>query len=92
METALTRAQRHGDNALIGGPVKLFFDGNGAETLLLYEQITGFQQEWNLANGRCVTANWLCSAKLMNTVGGFNQNLFSGGDNDCAGRLHKSGA
>ncbi|MBX7483641.1 glycosyltransferase [Qipengyuania qiaonensis] len=92
VEKALEHARRHGENALIGGHIKLFRTDGGSDTLLRYEQTSYFKQEWYLANERCVTANWLCSRALLDKVGGFNGELFSGGDMDCAKRIARSGA
>lgn len=92
LKMALIRAERHGSFALIGGMIRLFKEGAGSETLVKYEQITAFQQQWNLQNQKCVTANWLCSAQLLNQVGKFDSKLFSGGDVDCAGKIATIGA
>ena len=92
VEKALDYARQHGENALIGGRIKLFKTDGGSETLLRYEQTSYFKQEWYLANERCVTANWLCSRELLDRVGGFDGELFSGGDMDCAKRIAQSGA
>ena len=56
-----------------------------------YEELTAFQQEFNLANRICVTANWLCSRRLLDGVGRFDAAFMSGGDVECAGRIAAAG-
>ena len=93
IERALARADAHGENSLIGGRIKLFRSDNAGPFSSRYDELTaGFNQEWNLANRLCVTANWLCSKALLEKVGLFNATLISGGDGECAGRIHDSGA
>ena len=89
--TALRLAERHGEDCVIGGRIELFRVGRTGRFSVRYEELTAFQQEWNLARGKCVTANWLCSKRLLESVGGFKDALLSGGDVECAQRIAAAG-
>lgn len=92
IKAAIERASTCGENALIGGRIELFRMGTAGTYSSIYDEVTGFNQEWSLANGLCVTANWLVSRALMETVGGFDATLMSGGDSDCAKRIARYGS
>ncbi len=91
IEVALHLADKHGEDCLIGGRITLFQTQAGGKYSLRYEQHTAFQQEWNLAHSRCVTANWLCARSLLTEVGDFDERLMSGGDGDCSDRIAAAG-
>ncbi len=58
----------------------------------MYDEMTGFNQDWNINHGRmCITANWLCPKSTLVKVGGFNDALLSGGDVNCARRIDAAG-
>lgn len=89
---ALNRAELHGSDCLIGGRIELFrAEGSGPFSSRYDALAAGFNQEWNLANNHCVTANWLCSKEALIQIGGFNPELLSGGDGECAGRFASAG-
>lgn len=88
---ALRLAEAHGEDCLIGGRVELFSVGRTGRFSVRYEELTAFQQEWNLAHGKCVTANWLCARGVLASVGNFDAALKSGGDVECAGRIAAAG-
>ena len=57
-----------------------------------YEELTAFDQRRNVEEyGCCITANWLCRRDLMRSIGGFNQELLSGGDVECSRRIVAAG-
>ena len=92
IEKALEYCIRNPD-ALIGGRVLLYRQERAGRFSTLYDELTGFNQEWNLTQNRmCVTANWLCHRSTLDAVGGFNSELLSGGDAECSRRLADSGA
>ena len=89
--TALRLAEIHGEDCVIGGRIELFRVGRTGRFSVRYEELTAFQQERNLALGKCVTANWLCSRRLLESVGGFDDALLSGGDVECSQRIAAAG-
>lgn len=91
VDTALALMDEHGDDCLIGGRVELFSVGRTGPHSVRYEELTAFQQEWNVPLGKCVTANWLCSRRVLEEAGGFDDRLLSGGDVDCSKRIAARG-
>ncbi|MFP3473177.1 hypothetical protein R0J90_24255, partial [Micrococcus sp. SIMBA_144] len=47
-----------------------------------YDKIVGLPQAWYAKNGWAVTANLAIERWAMQLVGGFNEERFSGGDNE----------
>ena len=79
--------------ALVGGRVLLYRQDGSGRFSTRYDELTAFNQEWNLKHNRmCVTANWLCHRDILAAVGGFNSEFLSGGDADCSRRLADMGA
>mgnify|MGYP000050095150 CR=1 FL=1 len=92
VEKALHYAETFGEKCLIGGMVKMFRTDNAGPFTSRYDAlVTGLNQEWNLKNRLCVTANWLISRSLIEKIGLFNDTLLSGGDGECAGRIADAG-
>ena len=92
IEAALDRASRHPEQALIGGKVILYREAGAGELACKYDEMTGFNQDWNLNVGNwCVTANWLCSKAALAAVGGFDGEVLSGGDVKCSREMHAAG-
>lgn len=70
----------------------LFREAGAGTIASLYEEMTGFNQDWNINHGGyCVTANWLCSRSTLSRVGGFDNGLLSGGDVKCSRAIAKAG-
>ena len=77
---------------IYAGHVKLFREAKGDPFSARYEELTAFNQKRNAEElNCCVTANWLCRLELMRSVGGFNQELLSGGDIECSRRIVAAG-
>ncbi|AKH43947.1 glycosyltransferase involved in cell wall biosynthesis [Altererythrobacter atlanticus] len=89
---ALVYAKIHGDNCLVGGRIEMFRAGNSGAFSSRYDALTtGLNQEWNVRNRHCVTANWLISKRLLVEIGMFDDTLMSGGDGECAARIADAG-
>lgn len=88
---ALALGEAH-PTALVGGKVTLYREGKSGKFSARYDELTGFNQDWNINRNRmCVTANWLCSKDVLTTVGGFNAEFLSGGDAECSRRISDAG-
>ncbi|RDC66038.1 glycosyltransferase [Adhaeribacter pallidiroseus] len=64
----------------IGGKVELFFSGTHYTLAEAYEIVYAFRQDENVKKGRSVTANMITKKKVIDVIGPFNQNMYSGGD------------
>jgi glycosyltransferase involved in cell wall biosynthesis len=92
IEQAAAAAKRFPDAAVCGGHVRLFREAKGDPFSARYEELTAFNQRRNVEElGCCITANWLSRLDLMRSIGGFNQDLLSGGDIDCSRRIVAAG-
>jgi glycosyltransferase involved in cell wall biosynthesis len=88
---AIAASKRLPDADLYAGHVALFREEKAGPFSARYEELTAFNQKGNVQSGHCVTANWLCRRELLRSVGGFNQDLLSGGDIDCSRRIVAAG-
>ncbi|PKV62617.1 glycosyltransferase [Pontibacter ramchanderi] len=64
----------------LGGRVDLFTSGDNYNLAEAYDLIYAFRQEENVSRGVSVTANMFTKKSVLNEVGYFNSNMFSGGD------------
>ncbi|MBZ9676458.1 glycosyltransferase [Mesorhizobium sp. ES1-1] len=88
---AISATTRLPDVDLHAGHITLFREDKAGPFAARYEELTAFNQEVNVRFGHCVTANWLCKRELLLSIGGFNQDLLSGGDIDCSRRIVAAG-
>ncbi|WP_188772752.1 glycosyltransferase [Novosphingobium endophyticum] len=93
LERGLEALDGHPGYAVVAGRIEL-----SAEDLLAsspvcdtYERIFAFKQERNVARGAACTANWFSHTELLRQVGGFRNDLKSGGDFDLTRRLKAAG-
>lgn len=91
IEAGAAAAQRHPDAGVIAGPVELFREGPGGAMCAQYERMFSFRQSQTITEGRCTTANWLCRRSIMQSLGGFNDELRSGGDWEFSQRITRAG-
>lgn len=75
----------------IAGDVKLFYRAKKRNDAELYESLYAFRQDISAQRGLSVTANMITYKKIFDEVGNFNENLFSGGDNEWARRAQAKG-
>lgn len=75
----------------VGGPVR--FPKLARETAVtLYEKNTGFATERYFTIARfCITANLFTTREVIETVGGFDRRMYSGGDYEFGDRVYRSG-
>lgn len=64
----------------IGGKVELFFSGSKYTLGEAYEIVYAFRQEDNVNKGWSVTANMITKKNVLDAIGNFNANMYSGGD------------
>jgi glycosyltransferase involved in cell wall biosynthesis len=87
IEQALTVIERQPDAGLYAGEVTLFREKGARTGASCYEELTAFNQNHNVQQGHCITANWLCRRDDLRSIGEFNPDLLSGGDVECSRRM-----
>ncbi|PSR53986.1 glycosyl transferase family 2 [Adhaeribacter arboris] len=80
LKNAVQFFKENSDYDRIGGKVELFFSGTQYTVAEAYEIVYAFRQDENVKNGRSVTANMFTKKKVLDKIGLFNQNMYSGGD------------
>ncbi|MFD2239241.1 glycosyltransferase [Aureimonas populi] len=88
---ALAVIERRPEAGLYAGHVALFREEGAGLFGARYEELTAFNQKVNVEFGHCVTANWLCRRDDLRAIGGFNQEVLSGGDVECSRRMVAAG-
>jgi len=73
----------------LAGKVELFYKSNNLTLAELYESVYAFDQKTYAARGCSVTANMITYKKLFSKIGGFNEQLLSGGDIEWGNRASK---
>ena len=91
VEQAILAIRQMPDGGLYAGEIVLFREEGAGRFAASYEELFSFNQKGNVAYGICVTANWLCRRDDLRAIGGFNQDLLSGGDTDCSRRMIAAG-
>lgn len=91
VEQALSVVERRPDAGLYAGDIVLFREEGARPVAACYEELTAFNQRYNVEHGYCVTANWLCRRDDLRAIGGFNPDLLSGGDGECSRRMAAAG-
>lgn len=91
ISAAAQRIETHPHVGVHAGRVKLFREPGAGPFASRYEELVAFDQKGNAAGGFCVTANWLCRRDLLESIGGFNAEMLSGGDADCSRRVIAAG-
>lgn len=75
----------------VAGRVKIFFESAAQNPIEVYEKAFAFDQEANARAGGAVTANMVTYTKNFDAVGGFDETLMSGGDNEWGWRAQELG-
>ena len=88
---ALAATARYPEAGVIGGRIQLFREEGCGEVAFQYEQMMAFDQSRNIAEGRCVTANWLSPKRAIEEAGLFDADLLSGGDVAMSNRIAAAG-
>lgn len=78
---------------VVAGRVSFFSDSakNTEQCALDFENMFSMKQDQNAKNGKCITANLFCTKQLIETHGGFNEKLKSGGDVEFSQRVVSAG-
>lgn len=91
LDQAAALVQRRHEVDVHAGQIQLYREPGSGPFSVRYEELVAFNQRANVSVGWCVTANWLCRRKILQEVGCFNAELFSGGDVECSRRLKEAG-
>ncbi|MCE7059707.1 glycosyltransferase family 2 protein [Dyadobacter sp. CY343] len=76
----------------IAGRIDLFYKGISLTPAELYEKVYAFKQDHVVEKlASSVTGNMFTRREVIDTVGGFNENLFSGGDHEWSRRAEQAG-
>ncbi|EHJ61949.1 dolichyl-phosphate mannose synthase related protein [Novosphingobium pentaromativorans US6-1] len=91
LEKALKGAERNPRAGVLAGQICLFEEGEFSNALFSdYERLFSFPQAF-ARRGNCATANWMSRREIFDKLGGFDENLKSGGDRAMALRIRGAG-
>lgn len=77
---------------LVAGPIRLFFRGERASAVELYESVTAFPQQQHLEEQHgAATGNVFTFKSVMDKVGWFDDRLRSSGDLEWGDRVYRAG-
>ena len=92
LAAAARAARQHPEAAILAGQIEMFrADSTDNGICEKYESAFDFDQATHARNGLCVTANWVSPRRTLLDLGGFRQDLKSGGDWDLSRRIRASG-
>ncbi|CAN5412708.1 glycosyltransferase family A protein [soil metagenome] len=76
----------------LAGNIKLFYKDNILTSAELYEKIFAFKQEKNVRTmSSSVTGNMFAKKSVFDRIGGFKEDLLSGGDHEWSARAQQEG-
>lgn len=91
LDMAIAAAGQHPDAGVLAGRINLFEEGGGEGPAFTdYERLFSFPQSF-ASRGNCATANWMSRRAIFDELGGFNEDLKSGGDREMALRIRAAG-
>jgi GT2 family glycosyltransferase len=92
VEQAVTIAMRHSNLGVLAGRVNVAqSDRSSSSAAVLYERMFSFNQKANAEGGTCITANWLSPKAVLDSFGGFDAALKSGGDSKLSREISQAG-
>ena len=92
LERGVAQLTKIEDCGLVAGKIELFFRGDRANPIELYESVTAFPQQTLLSQQRgAATANVFTFRTVMDTVGPFDASLRSNGDIEWGQRVFAAG-
>jgi glycosyltransferase involved in cell wall biosynthesis len=92
VEQAVTFAMRHSNLGVLAGRVTVANgDRSSPSAAALYERMFSFNQKANAEGGTCITANWLSPKTILDSFGGFDATLKSGGDSKLSREISQAG-
>ncbi|WP_009033447.1 glycosyltransferase [Indibacter alkaliphilus] len=80
LKAALDLFSAYGEIDRLAGKIELTFERDKKSAVECYETVYAFDQKDNARKGLAVTANFFARKTLFDDIGGFDENLFSGGD------------
>ena len=91
VEEAVTIATRHSNLGVLAGRVNVAYGDRPPSAAALYERMFSFNQKANAEGGTCITANWLSPKTILDSFGGFDATLKSGGDSKLSLEISQAG-
>ena len=92
IEEGVTAATKEPNLGVLAGRVELTHGGSSGSSLaVLYERMFSFNQELNAKMGTCAAANWLSPRSVLESFGGFDASLKSGGDSKLSRQISEAG-
>lgn len=93
LQSLLDSWREQSGSVVVAGKVSFFSDTTKKteQCALDFENMFSMKQDQNAKNGKCITANLFCSMGLLETHGGFNEKLKSGGDVEFSQRVVNAG-
>jgi glycosyltransferase involved in cell wall biosynthesis len=92
LAAAARAAREHPEAAILAGQIEMFrADSADNGVCEKYESAFDFDQAAHARHGLCMTANWVSPRQALIDLGGFHQDLKSGGDWDLSRRVQASG-
>lgn len=91
LSSAVAAAAKTPNAGVIGGSIALYDAGDSDPVCRAYENAFSFNQALYLSKGHCATANWMSPSSLIREMGGFNDQLRSGGDFELSKRIGSAG-
>lgn len=89
LELAVARLDKGAER--IAGKIEFFYKSDKLKPVEIYQKYFGFDQEKYAQAGGSATANMVTWARYFETVGYFNDDLMSGGDNEWGMRANDKG-
>lgn len=80
-----------GKDVILAGQVEVFSSSHKPTAYEMYDLVKGIPQRRYVSNGYAVTANLVTHMSLWESLGGFEESVFSGGDADFCQRAVRSG-
>jgi len=91
LASAVAAALANPGVGIVGGRIELFSTDGDSEASRRYENLLSFDQQNYIRHGHCATANWLSPRALIESLGGFDARLKSGGDFELSQRVRGTG-
>jgi glycosyltransferase involved in cell wall biosynthesis len=91
IEDGIAAAIKEPKLGILAGHVELSYEGCPESPAVLYERMFSFNQDLNAKMGSCVGANWLSPKSVLESFGGFDASLRSGGDTQLSRQISEAG-
>ena len=91
IEEGIAAASKEPNLGVIAGRVEVTDEGSPGTPAVLYERMFSFNQDLNAKMGTCIGANWLSPKSVLESFGGFDASLRSGGDSKLSRQISEAG-